>query len=40
MVRRTSQGTRTAQGSRALALLASVIETCRKPAILIMALTG
>jgi transposase len=34
MVRRTSQGTRTAQGSRALALLASVIETCRKRKVL------
>ena len=30
IARRISQGTRTAQGSRALALLASVIETCRK----------
>jgi hypothetical protein len=30
ILRRTSHGTRTAQGSRALALLASVIETCRK----------
>lgn len=30
LVRRISQGTRTEQGSRALALLASVIETCRK----------
>ena len=29
LVRRISQGTRTEQGSRALALLASVIETCR-----------
>jgi hypothetical protein len=34
MVRRTSQGPRTAQGSRALALLASVIETCRKRKVL------
>ena len=30
ILRRTSYGTRTEQGSRALALLASVIETCRK----------
>ena len=30
ILRRTSHGTRTAQGSRALALLASVIETCRQ----------
>jgi transposase len=30
ILRRISQGTRTEQGSRALALLASVIETCRK----------
>jgi transposase len=34
IARRISQGTRTAQGSRALALLASVIETCRKRNIL------
>lgn len=34
LVRRLSQGTRTEQGSRALALLASVIETCRKRNIL------
>ena len=30
ILRRISNGTRTEQGSRALALLASVIETCRK----------
>jgi len=30
ILRRISQGTRTEQGSRALALLVSVIETCRK----------
>ncbi len=30
ITRRISQGTRTPEGSRALALLASVIETCRK----------
>jgi transposase len=34
IARRLSHGTRTAQGSRALALLASVIETCRKRNIL------
>lgn len=34
ILRRISQGTRTEQGSRALALLASVIETCRKRQIL------
>jgi len=34
ILRRISQGTRTEQGSRALALLASVIETCRKRDIL------
>jgi hypothetical protein len=34
IARHISQGTRTAQGSRALALLASVIETCRKRNIL------
>ena len=34
ILRRISQGTRTEQGSRALALLASVIETCRKRGIL------
>jgi transposase len=34
LARRISQGTRTEQGSRALALLASVIETCRKRGIL------
>jgi len=34
LVRKMSQGTRTEQGSRALALLASVIETCRKRDIL------
>ena len=32
ILRRIMQGTRTAQGSRALALLASVIETCRRRA--------
>ncbi len=30
IARRLSHGTRTAQGSRAFALLATVIETCRK----------
>ena len=30
ILRRITQGTRTEQGSRALALLISVIETCRK----------
>jgi transposase len=30
ILRRISNGTRTEQGSRAFALLASVIETCRK----------
>jgi transposase len=34
IARRISQGTRTEQGSRAFALLASVIETCRKRGIL------
>ena len=34
ILRRITQGTRTEQGSRALALLASVIETCRKRGIL------
>jgi len=34
IARLISHGTRTAQGSRALALLASVIETCRKRGIL------
>jgi transposase len=34
IARRLSHSTRTAQGSRALALLASVIETCRKRNIL------
>ena len=34
ILRRTSHGTRTPQGSRALALLASVIETCRKREVL------
>ena len=33
IVRRASQGTRTEQGSRVLALLASVIDTCRKRAV-------
>ena len=32
--RRIRQGTRTTQGSRALALLASVIETCRQRGLL------
>jgi hypothetical protein len=32
ILRRITQGTRTEQGSRALALLASVIETCRRRA--------
>lgn len=34
IARRLSQGTRTEQGSRAFALLASVIDTCRKRNIL------
>jgi hypothetical protein len=34
IARRISQGTRTEQGSRAVSLLASVIETCRKRHIL------
>ena len=32
ILRRITQGTRTEQGSRAFALLASVIETCRRRA--------
>lgn len=34
IVRRTTRGTRTAQGTRAVGLLASIIETCRKRNIL------
>jgi len=30
IARRISQGTRTAQGSRTVAVLASVVDTCRK----------